>query len=446
MSVALVILAAGKGTRMKSDLPKVLQPLAQAPLLHHAMACGAALRPARTIVVTGHGAERVEAAARAFDPAAETVLQAEQNGTGHAVHVTRDVLGGFEGDALILYGDTPFIRPETLSAMIAARQHADIVVLGFEARDPGGYGRLIEDNGRLDRIVEAKDASLRERAVTLCNSGVLAAPAALLLDLVARVSNENASGEYYLTDVVALARAEGRTATVVRCEEAETLGVNSRSELAAAEAAWQTRRRRDLLTSGVAMQAPETVWLAFDTTLAPGVTVEPNVVFAPGVKVAEGATIRAFSHLEACTVGPDAVVGPYARLRPGADLAERARVGNFVEIKSAEIGPGAKVNHLTYIGDATVGSGANIGAGTVTCNYDGVSKHRTGIGRDAFIGSGSLLVAPVRVGDEAFTATGSVITEDVPDGDLAIARPRQINKIGLARRLMARLRKARENS
>ncbi|SFR42411.1 UDP-N-acetylglucosamine pyrophosphorylase /glucosamine-1-phosphate N-acetyltransferase [Yoonia tamlensis] len=440
MATALIILAAGMGTRMNSDLPKVLHQIAGAPMLVHAMKAGAALDPAHTIVVAGHGAQAVEKAAQAYDPDAVIALQSEQLGTAHAVAQAREALAGFDGDALVLYGDTPFIRPETLAAMAAARLTHDVVVLGFDAADPGRYGRLIMDNDQLDRIVEFKDATDQERAVTLCNSGVVAANASTLFDLIDAVGNDNAAGEYYLTDIIGIARARGLSATVVRCDEAETLGVNARAELTRAEAMFQTRARAAAQEDGVTLVAPDTVFFAHDTVIGRDTVIEPNVVFGPGVSIESGATIRAFSHLEGCHVSRGAVVGPYARLRPGAELAENTKVGNFVEIKNAEICEGAKVNHLSYIGDATIGARANIGAGTITCNYDGFFKHHTHVGPDVFIGSNTMLVAPVSVGAEAMTASGSVITRDVPAGDLALARARQENKSGLAVRLFDKLR------
>jgi bifunctional UDP-N-acetylglucosamine pyrophosphorylase/glucosamine-1-phosphate N-acetyltransferase len=444
MPNALIILAAGLGTRMNSDLPKVLHEIGGAPLLAHAMRSGAALAPERMVIVAGYGAEAVGKAARAAYDEAQVVIQAEQKGTGHAVAQAREALAGFQGDALVLYGDTPFIKGETLEAMAEARARHDVVVLGFEAADPGRYGRLIMKGDALLRIVEWQDASENERAIGLCNSGVVMADAGLLMDLVAQVKNDNAKGEYYLTDIVEIARARGLSAGVVTCEEAETLGINTRGELLAAEAAFQTRARAEALENGVAMQAPETVIFAFDTVVGRDALIEPYVVFGPGVSVESGARIRAFSHLEGAHVSRGAVVGPYARLRPGAELAENVHVGNFVEVKNATLGEGAKANHLAYLGDASVGEGANIGAGTITCNYDGVSKHRTEIGARAFIGSDTMLVAPVRVGTEAMTASGSVITQDVPDGALAVGRERQENKEGFARRLMAKLRAAKE--
>ena len=447
MRIALVILAAGQGTRMNSDLPKVLHQVAQAPMLALAMRAGAGLDPERIVVIAGHGADLVAAAAHDFDDRAEVVLQAEQLGTAHAVDQARAALDGFDGDIVVLYGDTPLLQPETLQRMLDARAHHDLVVLGFEAADPGRYGRLVMQGGELDRIVEFKDATAAERAITFCNSGLMAADARTLFALIAAVGNGNAAGEYYLTDVVALARARGLKVTAIACDEAETLGVNSRAELAAAEAAFQARARAGLLADGVTMTAPETVYLAFDTVIGRDAMIEPNVVFGPGVTVETGATIRAFSHLEGCHVSRGAVVGPYARLRPGAELAEDVRIGNFVEVKNARIDEGAKVNHLSYIGDAEIGARSNIGAGTVTCNYDGVMKHHTHIGADVFIGSDTMLVAPVRIGDGAMTATGSVITRDVEAGALALARAMQENKPGKARRLMDMLkaRKARRD-
>lgn len=444
MPIALVILAAGKGTRMKSDLPKVLHPIGQAPMLAHAMQSGATLEPARTVIVAGHGADAVARAAQEIDETAQVVIQSEQLGTGHAVDQARAALERFAGDVVVLYGDTPFVRPETLERMLAARAENEVVILGFHAADPARYGRLVMAGDRLDRIVEYKDATDEERAISFCNSGLLACDAQTLFDLIAQVGNDNASGEYYLTDVVELARARGLSVTAVACGEAETMGINSRADLAGAEAVFQARARAELLEAGITLTAPDTVHLAFDTVIGRDALIEPNVVFGPGVTVESGATIRAFSHLEGCHVSRGAVVGPYARLRPGAELAEDVRIGNFVEIKNAEIAEGAKVNHLSYIGDASIGAASNIGAGTITCNYDGVMKHRTEIGRSAFIGSNTMLVAPVTVGDGAMTGSGSVITQDVEADALALARAKQVNKPGQARRLFALL-KARKD-
>lgn len=440
MAVALIILAAGKGTRMKSDLPKVLHEIAGAPLLVHALRSGAALEPAKTIVVAGHKSELVVAAAKAYDEDIEVVLQTEQLGTGHAVAQAKESLSGFDGDVIVLYGDTPFISEETLLALRAARERSDVVVLGFNAADPAKYGRLITDGNQLERIVEFKDATDEERAIKLCNSGVMCASSSDILSLVDALSNDNAAGEYYLTDVVELAKKNGKSASVVICDEAETLGVDSQAGLAKAEQVFQANTRTKLAESGVKMTAPDTLFFSYDTEIGRGAMIEPYVVFAPGVTVESDATIRAFSHLEGCHVARDAIIGPYARLRPGATLNEGARVGNFSEVKNATIGEGSKVNHLSYIGDATLGKGVNIGAGTITCNYDGVFKHHTTIGDGAFVGSNTMLVAPVNLGEDTLTASGSVITENVPDQALAVGRSRQINKRGLAKRLMDSLR------
>ncbi|THD73370.1 bifunctional UDP-N-acetylglucosamine diphosphorylase/glucosamine-1-phosphate N-acetyltransferase GlmU [Thalassobius vesicularis] len=435
MSTALIILAAGMGTRMNSDLPKVLHQIAGAPLLIHAMKSGAALAPERTVIVTGHGADLVEAAALDWDEDAQFALQSEQLGTAHAVDQARPLLAEYEGDVIVLYGDTPFIQPETLEAMVEARAKHDVVVLGFTAADPGRYGRLVMTGTSLDRIVEFKDATDEERAITLCNSGVICADSATLFSLIDAVGNDNAAGEYYLTDIIGIARSRGLSATAVTCNEAETLGINSRAELAAAEAAWQARARLIAMEDGVTLIAPETVFFAHDTVIGRDSIVEPNVVFGPGVTVESGARIRAFTHLEGCHVSQRASVGPFARLRPGAELAEDVRIGNFVEVKSSYIDEGAKVNHLSYIGDATIGKAANIGAGTITCNYDGVMKHQTEIGPRAFIGSNTMLVAPVKIGRDAMTAAGSVITADVPAEALAMSRAKQEVKPGLAVKL-----------
>lgn len=425
---------------MNSDLPKVLHQVAGAPLLAHALRAAAAVDPAQTVLVVGHGGEAVTDAALALDPDLSVVTQHEQLGTGHAVAQARPVLAGEGGDVVVLYGDAPFVSGETLQALTKARAGADIVVLGFEAAVPTGYGRLILDaDGMLAAIVEERDASEAQRAVTLCNSGILSADAAVLFDLIDAVGTGNAKGEYYLTDIIAIARNRGLTIGVVTCAEVETLGVNSRTDLAAAEAAFQTRARAAAMADGVTLTAPETVFFAHDTVIGRETTVAPFVTFGPGVTVESGAEIRSFCHLEGCHVSQGAQIGPYARLRPDAEVGPQARIGNFVEVKAATIATGAKVNHLSYIGDATVGEGANIGAGTITCNYDGVFKHQTVIGEGAFVGSNSALVAPVEVGPGGYVASGSVITQDVPGGDLAIARTRQVNKPGLGTRLRAKL-------
>ena len=442
MATAVILLAAGQGKRMKSQTPKVLHPLGSAPLIQHAMAAAASLAPERLVVVTGHGGERVAAAARAVDSDVRIVHQAEQLGTGHAVQQALPALEGFTGDVVVLYGDTPLIQPDTLARMLRTRRAGiDIVVLGFEAADPAPYGRLrLAPDGSLDAIVEAGDATPAEAAITLCNSGVIAVAHDRLRALIGLVGNANAKGEYYLTDIIGLARSEGVSTGVITCPEAETLGVNSRADLARAEAAFQASARAAAMANGATLIDPDTVYFAFDTRVGRDVTIGPSVVLGPGVSIADGATVEAFCHLERATVGPGARVGPFARMRPGSDLREGARIGNFVETKNTVMGPGAKANHLTYLGDTVVGARANIGAGTITCNYDGVFKHRTEIGEEAFIGSNTALVAPVRVGAEVVVAAGTVITDDVADGDLAIARARQTTKPGFGRRLMQRLR------
>jgi len=448
MSIAVVILAAGKGTRMQSDLPKVLHPLAQVPILAHAIRSARFSDPEKMVIVAGHGFSQVAKAALEFAPDAIVVEQAEQLGTGHAVAQAKSALEDFDGDVIVLYGDTPFISEDTIAAIQSARRSSDLVVLGFDAADPARYGRLVTQGDVLDRIVEFKDATPKERAITLCNSGVMAAKASDLFSWIDQVGNSNASGEYYLTDCVGIARSAGKTATVVRCDEAETLGINSRAELASAEAAFQSRMRCEMLDTGITLYAPDTVFFAYDTVIGRDCIIEQNVVFGPDVTIESGATIRAFSHLEGCHVSRDAVVGPYARLRPGAELSEGVKIGNFVEVKNALIGEGSKVNHLSYIGDAEIGKGSNIGAGTITCNYDGVFKHRTTIGDNVFVGSNTMLVAPVTLGDHSMTASGSVITKDVPASDLAIARAEQVNKTGLAVKLfdMLKMRKEKQNS
>ena len=445
MSVAVIILAAGMGSRMKSDMPKVLHEIAGAPMLVHAMRSANDINAEKVIIVTGHGADQVEKAAFNYDEDVQTVHQAEQNGTGHAVMQAADALKDFKGDVLILYGDTPFIQPETLKAMLNKESDGNgIVVLGFHANDPAKYGRLVESkDGILDAIVEYKDATDAQREINFCNSGVICADSKLLFSLLNEVKNDNASGEYYLTDVVALARAQDLNCAAIACTEAETLGVNSRLDLAEAEKVFQARARESAMENGATLIAADTVWLAYDTIIGRDVIIEPNVVFGPDVTIENDTRIRAFSHLEGCHVSKDAVVGPYARLRPGAELANGAKVGNFVEVKAAQIGEGAKINHLSYVGDAVVGADTNIGAGTITCNYDGVFKHKTEIGERAFIGSNTMLVAPVRVGHDAMTASGSVITKDVPDEALGFARARQDNKVGFALKIMNKLRAAK---
>jgi len=437
---AVVVLAAGEGSRMRSDVAKPLHKVAGASMLRHALRAAQTLSPAALAVVVGHGGPAVADEAQAAAPGAMIVRQPVRRGTGDAARLALAALGAFTGVVVVLYADTPLLRPETLAALAAAAG-GGVAVLGFEPSTPGGYGRLILDaDGALARIVEAADATGAERAARLCNSGVMAFDAVAGRRWLAGLSNDNAKGEFYLTDIVAAARAEGRPCVALTCDAAETLGVNDRADLAAAEAAFQDRARAAAMAEGATLTAPQTAFFAWDTLLGRDVTVGPNVVFGPGVTVADGAEIRAFCHLEGCAIGRGAIIGPFARLRPGARIGAGAHVGNFVEIKNAALGEGAKANHLAYVGDATVGAGANIGAGAITCNYDGVAKHHTEIGEGAFIGSNSALVAPVSIGARAYVASGSVVTRDVAPDALSIARARQQDKPGFAARLRARLK------
>ncbi|MFE1598014.1 bifunctional UDP-N-acetylglucosamine diphosphorylase/glucosamine-1-phosphate N-acetyltransferase GlmU [Methylobacterium sp. ID0610] len=432
-SLLCVVLAAGKGTRMRSDLPKVLHPLAGRPMLGHVLAAAREAGAGGIAVVVEPGRADVAAAVAAAAPGAAVFPQAERLGTAHAVLAARPALEAGYDDVVIAFGDTPLIRPETLARLRAPlAEGAAIAVLAFEAANPTGYGRVLTAGDRVVAIREEKDASAEERRVTLSNAGLMALSGRLALDLLGRIGNANAAGEYYLPDAVALAVADGERVAVVPVAEAEAQGVNDRVQLAAAEAAIQARLRRAAMLGGATLTAPETVFLSHDTRLGRDVVVEPHVVFGPGVVVGDGCTIHAFSHLEKATLEAGVQVGPYARLRPGAALAAGARIGNFVEVKNAAIGAGAKVNHLSYVGDAEVGAGANLGAGTITCNYDGVNKHRTVIGEGAFIGSNSALVAPVTVGTRAFVGSGSVVTQDVPAEALALGRARQVVKPGWA--------------
>jgi len=444
--IAAIILAAGKGTRMKSDTHKVLHPIAGRPMLLHLIDAVKALGAEREVVVVGAGKEQVEAAVHPLG--VETAEQAEQLGTGHAVRMAETALADFQGDVLILYGDVPLVTTDTMRRMLDALHgegDPSVVVLGFRPADPGAYGRVIVGpDGRLDKIVEYKDATPEERAVTLCNSGLMAVRSADLFRLLAQLGNDNAAGEYYLTDLVELARADGRFSVGIETDAIEVAGVNSRGELAGLEQEWQQRRRTRAMVEGATLVAPETVWFAFDTVVGRDVTIEPNVVFGPGVSVADRVVIHAFSHIEGAEILSGADIGPYARLRPGARIEQGAKIGNFVEIKKAAIGPGAKVNHLSYIGDASVGAGANIGAGTITCNYDGFLKYRTVIGNGAFVGSNSALVAPVTIGDGAIVAAGSVVTRDVESDALGIVRAEQQVKPGWARAFREKMKAKKE--
>jgi bifunctional UDP-N-acetylglucosamine pyrophosphorylase/glucosamine-1-phosphate N-acetyltransferase len=444
---AVVILAAGQGTRMRSDTHKVLHPIASRPLLLHLLDRVDALGADKRVVVVGKGREQVEAAIAGRD--VSLAVQAEQKGTGHAVQQATAALAGYDGPVLILYGDTPFVEADTLRRMLDRLDGPDgpgVVVLASQPADPGKYGRIILGQGdRIARMVEFRDATEEERAVRLCNSGMMAVRAADLFRWLDQVGNDNAAKEYYLPDIVNIAAAEGREAVAIEGDPYEAAGVNSRAELAHLELEWQRRRREQVLDEGATLIDPESVWFAYDTKLGRDVTVEPHVVFGPGVQVADGATIHAFSHIEGATIGAKASIGPFARIRPGTVLAERTKVGNFVELKKANVGEGAKVNHLSYVGDASIGAGANIGAGTITCNYDGFGKYRTEIGAGAFIGSNTALVAPVAIGAGAVVGAGSVITSDVEPDSLALERGEQKGIAGWAKRFRERMtRKAAE--
>ena len=441
---AAIVLAAGSGTRMNSSMPKVLHPVAGRPMILHLLDSLHSLEPAETVVVLGAG---MDAVARFVAPA-KCAVQDPPRGTGDAVAAARRALAGRlapEGpieDVLILYGDTPLLQPDPMRRLLDERRRAPaaaIAVAAMRPDAPGLYGRLVlGPDGALERIVEARDASPEERAIDLCNGGLMAVAARHLFDLVEALGSDNAKGEFYLTDIVGLARRKGLSCRAVELPAEELAGVNSREELAAAEASMQQRLRRRAMEEGATLVAPETVFLSFDTRLGRDVVVEPNVVFGPGVEVEEGAWVRAFSYFEGAQIGAHAIVGPFSRLRPGAVLEREVHVGNFVEVKASRLGAGVKANHLTYIGDAEIGAGSNIGAGTITCNYDGFGKHKTVIGERAFIGSNTALVAPVTVGAGAYVAAGSTVTEDVSADALAIARGRQVEKRGGAADIRAR--------
>jgi len=435
---AAIILAAGQGTRMKSALPKVLHPVGGRAMLDHAIDAAEALGCERIVVVVGaHSPEVRDHVVKRLGEDAVAV-QDPPLGTGHAVRAAEAVLGDFVGQVVVTYGDVPLLTAADIEPVFAS--HDGVTVIGFEAADPGAYGRLVMDGDQLLAITEAKEASPEVLALTACNSGVMAAPVGLLFDLLREVRNDNAKGEYYLTDVVELGRSQGTPTRVVMAPEDAVMGVNSQSELAVAEALFQTARREALLVAGVTMPAPDTVHFAFDTQVGGGATIEPYVVFGPGAKIASGARIRSFSHIEGATIAAGAEVGPYARLRPGADLGEGVKIGNFVEVKNVRMAAGAKANHLAYLGDGEVGAKANIGAGTIFCNYDGFFKHRTTVGEGAFIGSNSALVAPVSIGAGAMIGSGSVITKNVAPGDLALGRGEQTAKPGWATRFMTAMR------
>jgi bifunctional UDP-N-acetylglucosamine pyrophosphorylase/glucosamine-1-phosphate N-acetyltransferase len=440
---AAIILAAGQGTRMKSDLPKVLHAVGGRPMLDWAIAAAASVGVARTIVVTGAHAPQVTDHVERALGAGSTAIQDPPLGTAHAVRAAEAALAGFDGDVIILYADAPFVSPQRIEEMFALRgARGGLAALAFEAANPAGYGRIVSGgDGTIERIVEHKDASDAERAIRLCNSGVVCADAKTLFQLLARVKNDNAKQEFYLTDIVALARSDGLKTHMLVGQESDALGVNSRAELAAAEAAFQQRARAAAMWAGVTLIDPETVYFSYDTEIAADVVIEPNVFFGRGVKIGKGARIHAFCHFVDTEIGEGGEIGPFARFRPGAKLGRKVKIGNFVEVKNATLGEGAKANHLAYVGDVDVGARANLGAGTIVCNYDGFEKYRSSIGADAFIGSDTALVSPVTVGEGAYTGTGSVITKDVPDGALGVARARQHNIEGWAAKFRERKRK-----
>ncbi|KPB01388.1 bifunctional UDP-N-acetylglucosamine diphosphorylase/glucosamine-1-phosphate N-acetyltransferase GlmU [Ahrensia marina] len=442
-----IILAAGKGTRMKSDLPKVLHPVGGLPMVMHAINAAKTAGTDKLAIVTGHGSELLDDALKANGIDAQTCIQKEQLGTANAVDAARSVINEGFDDVIVMFGDTPLVRPETLiEARAKLEAGVDVVVIGFETENPFGYGRLVVKDGQLTAIVEEKEANEEERAITFCNGGLMAFNGRTLGGLLDKIDNNNAKGEFYLTDAVAVANTQGLQVEAMVASEEDVLGVNNRAELANVEQIWQQRVREKHLLDGVTMTAPHTVFFHHDTKIEAGVIIEPNVFFGPNVSVEKGAKIRAFSHLEGASVGANAEVGPFARLRPGANLSEKSKVGNFCEVKNADIAQGAKVNHLTYIGDASIGAGANIGAGTITCNYDGMNKFKTTIGEGAFIGSNSSLVAPVTINDNAYIASGSVITNDVPKDAVGFGRARQETKPGLAVKLRARIKAIKEAS
>ncbi|QJP12825.1 bifunctional UDP-N-acetylglucosamine diphosphorylase/glucosamine-1-phosphate N-acetyltransferase GlmU [Starkeya sp. ORNL1] len=439
-SLLVLVLAAGEGTRMASSLPKVLHKVAGRSMVGHVVATARGAGAAAVTVVVGPGRDDVAKEVKSIAPDAEIFVQAERRGTAHAVLAARAALERGYDDVVVMYGDTPLVEGSTLSALrTPLAEGAAVTVLGFRPADPTGYGRLLTDGGTLTAIREEKDATDAERAVTLCNAGLMAFDGRSILPILDAIGDDNAKKEFYLTDAVEIARAVGRDAAVTEADAAEVAGVNTRAQLAEAEAIIQQRLRAAAMANGATLIAPETVFLSIDTRLGRDVVIEPNVVFGPGVVVDDEVVIHAFSHLEGAHLSRGVSIGPYARLRPGAALGEGVRIGNFVEIKASELGAGTKVNHLSYVGDSSVGANTNIGAGSITCNYDGYNKHRTTIGANVFIGSNTLMVAPVTIGDGAYTATGSVITDTVPGDALAVGRARQVNKEGWAMRLRERL-------
>ena len=442
MGLAAVVLAAGGGTRMNSSTPKILHRIGGVPMIRHVLDTVRELEPDRTVVVAGQQWRRVADAVSEFAPEAEIAVQPRRLGTANAVAETRNSLAEFNGTVMVLYGDTPYVKCPTLRALVRSMDgDTDVNMLGFRSRNPAGYGRMIlNTRNELEQIVEEADATEEELLVDLCNSGIVCAQAATLFRLIGAVGNDNAAGEYYLTDIVKIANVAGLRCRATEGDESELIGVNSRAELAQAEALFQETARSEAFKQGATLVASESIYFGYGCSLGQDVTIEPHVVIGPDVEIENGAVVRSFSHLENCRIGKDAIVGPYARIRPDTQIGNAARVGNFVEVKASTLGKGCKVPHLSYIGDTEVGERTNVGAGTITCNYDGVSKHQTRIGKEAFVGSNSTIVAPVEISDRAITAAGSVITADVPSEALAVARKRQKNLAGAADRLMKRLK------
>lgn len=435
-AIATIILAAGHGTRMKSSMSKVLHEVGGRSMVGHVLAAAGEMEPTKVVGVIGDHAPEVGDAMITLCPSAHIAVQAPPKGTGDAVAQALPAIDAFNGTVLVLYADTPLVTPSTLKSLVAKIENgAAVAVLGFMPDDPGAYGRLIlGQDGSLDEIVEAREATPDQLNVRLVNSGVMAIDSDFLKTAIPRLTNDNAKGEYYLTDIVAIAKGDGKTCHAVEVDEDEVVGVNSRVELAVAEEIFQDRCRLQAMEEGVTLIDPSTVFFSFDTEIENDVVIEPNVFFGPGVKVSSGTRIKAFSHIEGASLGEKSMAGPFVRLRPGAEVGANAKIGNFVEIKKTKLGEGAKVSHLTYLGDAVVGKDANIGAGTITCNYDGFNKNITEIGAEAFIGSNSALVAPVKIGDGAYIGSGSVITKNVPDHALSVARGRQKDIPGWAKK------------
>lgn len=432
MDTAIVILAAGKGTRMKSNQPKVLHELGGLPLYYHSLSTSQKIQPSKTYFVTDNENEAILKSLKSFEFSPEIVVQGQQLGTGHAVKCALDKMDGFDGLVLILYGDTPFVKQGTLDRLISSiTDKKPICFLGFNSQSPGNYGRMVlDENDSITRIIEYKDLQPSEENISLCNSGIVCGRASIINNLVAKLDTQNASGEYYLTDIAELARSDDFNCTVTICDEEETIGVNTQEDLANAEKIFQTGKRKEMMENGVTLQSPETTYFSLDTIIHNNVFIEPNIYFGPGVNISSGVRIRSYSYLEYCTIGANSVIGPFARIRENTNIGENCKIGNFVEIKKTQIKSGTKISHLSYVGDADIGENTNIGAGTIFCNYDGISKHKSTVGDNSFIGSNTILISPVNIGDDTMTAAGSVINQEIPDGTLGISRVKQKNIVG----------------